>query len=108
MLTQKKCMSCEGFTAALDLDTATRLLSEVQGWQLNAEASTLTRYFEFKGFSKVMLFVNALAWIANQEGHHPDVRFGYNYCEVTYTTHALKGLSENDFICAAKINQLLD
>ena len=54
-----------------------------------------------------MGFVNAVAWIANQEGHHPDIRLGYNYCHITYTTHALNGLSENDFICAAKINQLL-
>ena len=107
MLTQKKCASCEGFTTALDLDTATRLLAETPEWSLNTAATTLIRRFEFKGFSKVMLFVNALAWIANQEGHHPDVNFGYNYCEVSYTTHALNGLSENDFICAAKINQLL-
>ena len=54
-----------------------------------------------------MSFVNAIAHIANQENHHPDIKLGYNYCDITLTTHAIHGLSENDFICAAKINQLL-
>jgi 4a-hydroxytetrahydrobiopterin dehydratase len=55
-----------------------------------------------------MAFVNAMAWVANREDHHPDFTAGYNYCEVTFTTHAIDGLSENDFICAAKVNALLD
>jgi 4a-hydroxytetrahydrobiopterin dehydratase len=54
-----------------------------------------------------MGFVNAVAWIANQEMHHPDICLGYNYCEITFTTHAIDGLSRNDFICAAKIDRLL-
>ena len=55
-----------------------------------------------------MSFVNAVAWIANQENHHPDMKVGYNYCEIDYSTHAIGGLSENDFICAKKIDALLD
>ena len=53
-----------------------------------------------------MAFVNAIAWIANQEGHHPDLSVGYDYCNVLFTTHAIDGLSENDFICAAKVDKL--
>ncbi len=107
MLNQKKCQACEGFSEALDLDTATRFLKETPEWQLSKDHKAIERHFEFKGFNKVMGFVNAAAWIANQEGHHPDIKLGYNYCHITYTTHALNGLSENDFICAAKIDQLL-
>lgn len=107
MLRQKKCQACEGFSEAMDKDTAQRFLKEIPEWQLNSDAKSIQRNFEFKGFNKVMAFVNAVAWIANQEGHHPDIRLGYNYCYITYTTHALNGLSENDFICAAKIDQLL-
>lgn len=107
MLTQKKCQACEGFSAPLDQETATILLKQTPAWQLTADHIAIERHFEFKGFNKVMGFVNAVAWIANQEGHHPDIKLGFNYCHITYTTHALNGLSENDFICAAKIDQLL-
>jgi 4a-hydroxytetrahydrobiopterin dehydratase len=107
MLSQKKCQACEGFSSALDRDTAQRFLSETIEWQLSQDAKSISRSFNFPGFNKVMAFVNAVAWIANKEGHHPDIQLGYNYCNITYTTHALKGLSENDFICAAKIDQLL-
>ena len=71
------------------------------------DGTTLTRRFEFKGFYKCMSFINAVAWIANIENHHPDFSAGYNYCVVNFTTHAIDGLSEYDFICAAKINELL-
>lgn len=107
MLSAKKCQACEGFSEALDAETAKILLKQTPEWKLNQDASAIVRHFEFKGFNKVMSFANAVAWIANSEGHHPDIQLGYNYCTITYTTHALKGLSENDFICAAKIDQLL-
>lgn len=107
MLSQKKCQACEGFSEALDQDTAQILLKQLPAWQLSADAKSIARNFEFKGFNKVMGFVNAVAWIANQESHHPDIRLGYNYCHITFTTHALNGLSENDFICAAKVDQLV-
>jgi len=107
-LTDKKCAPCEGGTDPLDRKRAEELLAQVPGWQVDDEGKTIYRRFEFKGFYKTMAFINAMAWIANQEGHHPDFEGGYNFCLIHFTTHAIDGLSENDFICAAKINALLD
>jgi len=64
-------------------------------------------WLEFKGYAKAVYHANLAAWLADREGHHPDVAFGWGYCEVTFTTHDLNGLSENDFICAAKLDRLL-
>lgn len=105
-LTQKHCKPCEGGIDKLTPDQAKNLLDTLDNWSLNANATAITKRFEFKGFNKVMSFVNAVAWIVNNEMHHPDICLGYNYCEITFTTHAINGLSENDFICAAKIEQL--
>ncbi len=107
-LTQKRCAPCEGGTQPLDNEAATVLLEQVPGWELAGDNKSIRRRFEFKGFYKTMAFINAMAWIANQEGHHPDFSAGYNFCDITFTTHAIDGLSENDFICAAKVNDLLD
>jgi len=76
------------------------------GWRLDAEVRHLSREFRFQNFFRVMSFVNAIAHIANAEDHHPDLELGYNYCRVHYTTHSIRGLSDNDFICAAKIDRL--
>jgi len=73
---------------------------------LSADGLSLTRAFSFRDFYRTMSFVNALAHIANIEDHHPDLEVGYNYCRVRYSTHAIHGLSSNDLICAAKIDQL--
>lgn len=105
-LQSKRCLPCEGGVPALTKDKVTTLLSEVEEWKVNAENTIITRRFAFKNFYKTMAFVNAIAWIANQENHHPDMEVGYNYCVVHYTTHAINGLSENDFICAAKVDAL--
>ena len=107
-LTEKKCVPCEGGTAPLERDRIETLLPQIPGWQVNDAATTIYRRFEFKGFYKTMAFINAMAWIANQDNHHPDFEAGYNYCLINFTTHAIDGLSENDFICAAKLNALLD
>lgn len=104
-LAKKKCQACSGFSEALDKASAEKLLAEIPGW--TTDGKWIRREFQFKNFSQVMFFVNAVAFIAYQEGHHPDVEFGYNYVHLRYTTHELKGLSENDFICAAKVNQLI-
>ena len=74
--------------------------------KLAADAKSLGREFRFVDFYRTMSFVNALAHIANIEDHHPDLEVGYNYCRVKFTTHAVKGLSENDFVCAAKVDQI--
>jgi 4a-hydroxytetrahydrobiopterin dehydratase len=79
----------------------------VRGFALGANGTSISRRFEFKNFHETMAFVNAVAWVSHREDHHPDLKVSYGSCEVTYTTHAVKGLTENDFICAAKINALL-
>ncbi len=107
-LTDKKCVPCEGGTAPLERDRVDALLPQIPGWQANEAGTVIYRRFEFKGFYKTTAFINAMAWIANQENHHPDFEAGYNFCLVHFTTHAIDGLSENDFICAAKLNALLD
>lgn len=105
-LQSKHCVPCEGGVPALTKDKVETLLTKLNGWTVNAEGTLMTRRFVFKNFYKTMAFVNAVAWIANQENHHPDLEVGYNYCVVHYTTHAIQGLSENDFICAAKVDAL--
>ena len=105
-LTSKHCVPCEGGTQALDRKEAEKLLSQLHDWSLSDDGKRISKDFKFKGFYKTMAFVNAMAWIANQEGHHPDFETGFNHCLVNFTTHAIDGLSENDFICAAKIDGL--
>jgi 4a-hydroxytetrahydrobiopterin dehydratase len=104
-LATRKCKPCEGGVAPLTAAQAQQFLSELSPqWQLRDGAQALRREFAFKDFYRTMSFVNALAHLANIEDHHPDLEVGYNYCRVTYTTHAIKGLSENDFVCAAKVD----
>jgi 4a-hydroxytetrahydrobiopterin dehydratase len=76
-------------------------------WHSSDQADTISRQFKFKNFYHTMAFVNAVAWIANQEDHHPDLAVSYSNCEVSFSTHAVGGLTENDFICAAKIDALV-
>ena len=75
-------------------------------WQLNSTQTALHRAFVFDNFYATMAFVNAVAWIAHSENHHPDLEVGYNTCRITYTTHSLNGLSPLDYICAGKIDAL--
>src|SRR5262245_25744699 len=106
-LKDKKCIPCEGGVSPLTKEEAKKLLLQTSDWRLNDNATEISKEFKFKNFYQTMSFVNALAWIANQENHHPDLKVGYNYCSVNFTTHAIQGLSENDFICAAKIDELI-
>jgi 4a-hydroxytetrahydrobiopterin dehydratase len=104
-LAARKCKPCEGGVAPLGRDEARKLLGVLaDGWQLAEDGRAIHRSFAFRDFYRTMSFTNALAHIANIEDHHPDLEVGYNYCRVRFTTHAIKGLSENDFICAAKID----
>ena len=107
-LTQKRCVPCEGGTTALTVTQAQALLQQTPGWSLSDDASEIHRTFEFKNYYQTMAFVNATAWISHREDHHPDITVGYNKCDVAYMTHAIKGISENDFICAAKLDALFD
>ena len=106
-LTQQKCVPCEGGIAPIDRKAAQNLLSQAKGWRLNDSATEISRSFDFKNFYETMAFANAVAWIANREDHHPDLEVSYKRCHVRYSTHAINGLSMNDFICAAKVNELL-
>jgi 4a-hydroxytetrahydrobiopterin dehydratase len=107
-LVKKHCVPCEGGVPALDLAAATRLQAQLDPrWKLTHEGARLEATFSFNDYWRTTAFVNAVAWIAHTEDHHPDIRFGYNECTVTWWTHAVGGLSENDFICAAKMDALL-
>ena len=101
-------MSCQPRTgAALDRAEAVKLLSEIPGWALSDSASEITRTWKFGNYYETLAFVNALAWIAHAEDHHPDLALGYNRCTVRFNTHSVGGISINDFICAAKVDALL-
>jgi 4a-hydroxytetrahydrobiopterin dehydratase len=104
-LSSKHCQACEGGVDALSPDHARELLQSIPGWKL--EKQTILKTFNFENYYETMAFVNAIAWISHRENHHPDLEVGYNKCVVHYSTHAVKGLSENDFICAAKIEALM-
>jgi 4a-hydroxytetrahydrobiopterin dehydratase len=106
-LSDKTCVPCEGGVPALTAAEAQDFLKQLAaGWSINGDSTEIRRDYGFKDFYRTMAFVNAVAYIANREDHHPDLEVGYNYCRVRYSTHAIKGLSENDFICAAKIDAL--
>jgi 4a-hydroxytetrahydrobiopterin dehydratase len=106
-LTAKKCVPCEGGVPALSLSEARAMGAQLHaGWQVAADGKSLKRSFKFKDFYRTMGFVNAVAYVANLEDHHPDLEAGYDYCHVTFATHSIGGLSENDFICAAKVDRL--
>lgn len=107
-LKNKHCKPCEGGVCPLDESQSIHHLDQLPGWQLTEDKTGIVRRLKFKNFLQTMSFINAMAYMAEQQGHHPDFSAGYNYCEVRFTTHAIGGLSENDFICAAKINHLLE
>ncbi len=103
-LANKNCKPCEGGVPPLTQDEAKKLLVQLEGWALHAQ--TIDKTFQFKNYYQTMAFVNAAAWVSHREDHHPDITVGYNKCRVEYSTHAIGGLSENDFICAAKLDAL--
>lgn len=102
-----RCVACEGGVPPLTVEEINALLPQVNQWEVAGDGKLIRKRFTFKGFYKTMAFVNAVAWIANTENHHPDMLVGYDYCEIQYTTHAINGLSKNDFICAAKVDALI-
>ena len=105
-LTERRCKPCEGGVPALSRDTASALLTELPGWSLGDDM-VLEKTLHFRNHYEVIAFVNAVAWISHREDHHPELLVGYNDCRIRYWTHAIHGLSENDFICAAKVDRLL-
>jgi 4a-hydroxytetrahydrobiopterin dehydratase len=105
-LAARHCLPCKGGEPPLAEERVAELLHDLPEWQ--REGSTRVRVFRFKNFYETMAFVNAVAWIASRENHHPDLEVSYKQCIVRYSTHAIGGLSENDFICAARVNALLE
>lgn len=105
-LLDQHCRPCEGGTPPLEAARIAALLQQLAGWE--SDRTRIGKTFQFKNFHQTMAFVNAVAWIAHREGHHPDLEVGFNRCRVSYTTHAAAGLTDNDFICAAKVDALLD
>lgn len=106
-LTTKTCVPCRGGVPPLTPDAAARYLGEAPGWQLLESATRIERRLRFGNFAETLAFVNKVAELAEAEGHHPDISFGWGYCTVIFYTHKIKGLHENDFIMAAKVNELV-
>jgi 4a-hydroxytetrahydrobiopterin dehydratase len=105
-LAKGQCKPCERGVSPLTADEVAKLLKQLPGWE--HVGGTIAKSYTFKNYYQTMAFVNAAAWISHREDHHPDIIVGYNQCRVSYLTHAINGLSENDFICAAKLDALFD
>jgi len=107
-LVSQNCNSLPTDVAALDTTEIDVYLKELAGlWQLQPDNSSIKRQFSFNNYYETMTFVNAAADIAHQQDHHPEMHVGYNYCSVIFTTHSANGLSIKDFICAAKVNEII-
>jgi 4a-hydroxytetrahydrobiopterin dehydratase len=106
-LAQRRCKPCEGGVEALTNEQSVVLLRALHAdWALSEDGLSISRMFEFPAYSRTLGFANAVAWIAITEGHHPTLTIDYGACAVLYSTHAIDGLSDNDFICAAKIDRI--
>lgn len=103
-LADKHCHPIKPGTAALTAGYISEQLGHLPGWI--SKDGAISKAFSFKNYYETIAFVNAVAWVSNKEDHHPDLAVGYDRCKVTYSTHSVGGLSENDFICAAKIEKL--
>lgn len=103
-LAARDCAPCRG-DGALLTDAAQRLANLHGDWRV--DGTRLVRRFAFKGFAKAVQMANLAAWLGEKTGHHPDVGFGWGWCEVAFTSHELGGLSENDFICAARLDAIV-
>ena len=106
-LLSQKCQANLTTAAKIEPDEVNQYLQQLNDWQISANGQSIIRRFSFKNFKQTMFFINALAFICEKEGHHPDAGFSFGYCEVSFTTHDSGGLSLNDFICAAKLDQLI-
>ncbi|MBK4216209.1 4a-hydroxytetrahydrobiopterin dehydratase [Paracoccus caeni] len=106
-LSNQTCVPCEGGMPAMPADEARQMMGELDSWKLSEDGTSISRRFEFKGFAKAVEMANLAAWLGNKQGHHPDIGFGWGYCQVTFTTHSAGGLTRNDFICAAKLDHLV-
>ncbi|VAW76733.1 Pterin-4-alpha-carbinolamine dehydratase [hydrothermal vent metagenome] len=98
---------CQQETRQLETEEVSALMPQLHpDWSVNDSGLAMQRGFRFINYYQTIAFVNALAWVAHREDHHPDLEVGYNRCTVHYSTHSVGGLSENDFICASRIDAL--
>ena len=110
-LLDKKCVPCEGGVIAFDISEIHKYQKKVDGWEIvlnDKKVYLLEKKFEFKNFLESQKFVNEVGRVSEDEGHHPDIMFGWGYAKINITTHAIEGLSENDFILAAKIDKIIN
>ena len=110
-LLNKKCIPCEGGILPFDISEIHKYQKKVDGWDVkkkNDNIYFLEKNFVFKNFINSQNFINKIGEISEEEKHHPDISFGWGYAKITITTHAIEGLSENDFILAAKIDQIFN
>jgi len=107
-LDNKHCVPCEGGIPALTAEQAEKLMQNLhESWELVDDGTAISRTFHFRNYYRTMAFVNTVAWVAHREDHHPDMAVAYGHCKVRYNTHAVGGLTENDFICARLVDQLV-
>tara|TARA_B100000767_G_C19568409_1_gene452154 strand:+ start:238 stop:582 length:345 start_codon:yes stop_codon:yes gene_type:complete len=107
----KKCVPCEGGALPLDISEIHKYQKKIDGWDVKKNEKKiffLEKNFKFKNFINSQIFTNRVAEISEKENHHPDISFGWGYAKIIITTHAIEGLSENDFILAAKIDQMFN
>ena len=110
-LLKKKCVPCEGGIIPFDISEIHKYQKKVDGWNIIKNEKNiylLEKYFKFKNFNKSQNFINEVGKISEAEDHHPDISFGWGYAKINITTHAIEGLSENDFILAAKIDHIIN
>jgi 4a-hydroxytetrahydrobiopterin dehydratase len=107
-LEEKHCVPCEGGVEPLDMTAAQQISQAIDPeWIISNDTKHIEREFKFSNYNQTISFVNAVAWIAESEDHHPDLVVKYGSCLVIYSTHSIGGLSENDFICAKKIDNMI-
>lgn len=107
-LAAKSCIACRGDVSPLSRADAEKLRAQTPKWHLSIDATKIERAFKFKNFKEALAFVNKVGEIAEAEGHHPDITFGWGYASIALQTHKIKGLHENDFIVAAKIDKIAE
>ena len=105
-LAGKTCTPCRGGIPPMIADEARRYLAQTPGWELDSAGARIERTFRFANFKEALDFVNDVGALAEAEGHHPDICFGWGYCTLVLYTHKIEGLHENDFIMASKVNEL--
>ena len=107
-LSSQQCKACEGGVSALTQEESERYLKKLAAdWTLSDDAKSIFRTYSFNNYYETVSFVNVAAMVAHQQDHHPDMTFAYKTCRIEYSTHSIGGLSENDFICAAKTDKTL-